>query len=689
MNTPALRHWELPGDHDRVLAGWPLRPGLALEQTSRFSDDRWQLEPAILQRHVPSKSLNFLLVPSRYRLPAKQFLYAMIAGPLPAGERRQKLLGLPGVFTFLRRFLQWLDNRPTAPRLSEVTDLDLGDYHRYLVLAMPHTGSRGEAHRTVQLLWRYRSGMSDPLRIDPRRVDDWRGHYQRGPENSTARIPEQVLIPLITWSIRFVDDFAEDIFAADRHRQLLETQTPTTIARHIFHQQLRTYLDAYIDQGRPLPGIHGRPHMRFIARTLGADEERVSTSSSANHSMVLDAFAKVGATENTLLDIQIAGTLDEQPWLRSISLNHSCYSVTTLQRMLQIACYITIAFLSGMRDSEIKHLRRGSVTVARDEDGRPYRWKLAGRAFKGTNDPAGVPASWVIGHPAARAVEILERLQPPEQPILFANLPRAAGKRSRDPDNAQMTKTTNSQMVEFVEWIARYCVDHRRDDAVPPVNGIPWTLSTSQFRRTLAWFIARRPGGSIAGAIAFRHLSIHMFEGYAGTSDSGFRGEVESEQALARGEHLLALIDAHEHTQLTGPAGDEAQRRLEQFGEQARFAGAVVTDDRRLQRLLRRADPAIYPGIFATCVFDPQKALCQHDRDRSGTARPSLGTCRPTECANAALTTGNLAALRAELNHLDRQIALRPSLPPLLQHRLRTRRTHIAEFVARHTPEKP
>lgn len=31
-----------------------------------------------------------------------------------------------------------------------------------------------------------------------------------------------------------------------------------------------------------------------------------------------------------------------------------------------------------------------------------------------------------------------------------------------------------------------------------------------------------------------------MFEGYAGTSDSGFRAEVEAEQALARGEHLLA-----------------------------------------------------------------------------------------------------------------------------------------------------
>ncbi len=32
------------------------------------------------------------------------------------------------------------------------------------------------------------------------------------------------------------------------------------------------------------------------------------------------------------------------------------------------------------------------------------------------------------------------------------------------------------------------------------------------------------PGASsIAGAIQYRHLSIHMFEGNAGTTDSGFR----------------------------------------------------------------------------------------------------------------------------------------------------------------------
>jgi hypothetical protein len=53
----------------------------------------------------------------------------------------------------------------------------------------------------------------------------------------------------------------------------------------------------------------------------------------------------------------------------------------------------------------------------------------------------------------------------------------------------------------------------------------------------------------IAGAIQYRHQRVQMFEGYAGTSRPGFRAEVEAEQALERGERLLAMIEGHEHRQ--------------------------------------------------------------------------------------------------------------------------------------------
>ncbi|MER0485083.1 hypothetical protein ABR737_43330 [Streptomyces sp. Edi2] len=118
-------------------------------------------------------------------------------------------------------------------------------------------------------------------------------------------------------------------------------------------------------------------------------------------------------------------------------------------------------------------------------------------------------------------------------------------------------------------------------------------FKTSVFRRTLAWFIARRPGGAVAGAVQYRHHSIQMFEGYAGTSTSGFRAEVESEQALARGEIYIAMIDAHEHTDLTSPSAEEVARRLGEFGERDQFQGQIALHKHRLKRIMKRHDPAV------------------------------------------------------------------------------------------------
>ncbi|WP_434445312.1 hypothetical protein [Lentzea sp. E54] len=115
----------------------------------------------------------------------------------------------------------------------------------------------------------------------------------------------------------------------------------------------------------------------------------------------------------------------------------------------------------------------------------------------------------------------------------------------------------------------------------------------------------------------------------------------------------------------------------------------MITDPRRLARLLRRADPAVYPGTFATCVYNPDTALCHPSRDSRGTTTPTLGDCRPLDCANTALTTDNLTALRAELDHLNRELTIRPALPPLLRHRLHDRRHRLDTFLRRHTPETP
>lgn len=194
-------------------------------------------------------------------------------------------------------------------------------------------------------------------------------------------------------------------------------------------------------------------------------------------------------------------------------------------------------------------MRRGCVRTETDYEGTPYRWKITSLAFKGEDDPTGVEATWVVGQPVARAITILEQIQPSDQDLLFTALPHSPGaqKNKNTANVALLSGTTNLQLNELCRWINDRCAALGLLDIISNVGGRPWRLSTRQFRRTLAWFIARHPGGAIAGAVQYRHHSIQMFEGYAGTSESGFRAEVESEQALARGEHLMTIIDVHEH----------------------------------------------------------------------------------------------------------------------------------------------
>ena len=172
------------------------------------------------------------------------------------------------------------------------------------------------------------------------------------------------------------------------------------------------------------------------------------------------------------------------------------------------------------------------MTTAQDSTGTVYRWKITGLAFKGETITRGVRAAWVARHPAARAVAVLERLQPPGQSLLFARLPYREGTRPGSSAAVLTTAATQQALVDFSAWVNAYCARIGRADIIPAAGG---PLTTRQFRRTLAWHIARRPGGVIAGALQYRHHVIQMFESYAGTSASGFRAEVEAEQAMARG----------------------------------------------------------------------------------------------------------------------------------------------------------
>lgn len=683
----------LAGDLDLVYVfhGRTLRAHSDLQETAQFRDDVWQLSPVTLQGHGRGLALRFDTIPPLHQQTLKLLCYACLSGSLPPDEVQLSVSSISTNFYRLRVFLRWLSTEYPNIEVGQVDEPILQSYLRYTQIRF-RALSEAHGHRAaVRMFWRYRKGMgNNPLRLDPRRIDGWTGPFPKTTENSTSRIPEEVHSRVLVWALRFVNDFSADIFAAVntwdsmRRTHKLPTRAPFA-ARYEFPIKLRSYLQSRLDEGRPLPAHNGQPSMQAIARKAGCSRETVH-----RHLSEVEAVAAlVGVSAFVFLDVEIRGQIDGQPWLDGVCLDPIADdSLTVLTQMLQAACYIVVAFLSGMRDAEIKHLRTGCVATVRHENRTPYRWKVNSLAFKGENDEAGVPATWVVGESAAEAIAVLERVHQERgqhrTDWLFAPIKSGPGVGStgRNGNLAMTAAGTNRQINRFITWVNDYCAARGRIDGIPDVNGDPWRLSTRQFRRTLAWYIARRPGGSIAGAIAYRHHSVQMFEGYAGSSDSGFRAEVEAEEALARGEHLLAMIDRHEHDGLIGPAAADAHRRLNEFDSATSFPGRVVTDRLRMLRILNNNDPAVYPGRYVTCVYDHAKALC---RAKNGiSSAPDLTTCKPLNCGNVALSGDNINAWHAELSAIDSDLAHVPQLPPLLHTQLNQRRKHISSFLTRH-----
>src|SRR5205823_10494498 len=104
-------------------------------------------------------------------------------------------------------------------------------------------------------------------------------------------------------------------------------------------------------------------------------------------------------------------------------------------------------------------------------------------------------------------------------------------------------------------------------------------LSPSRLRRTLAWHIARRPGGPVALAIQYGHmrtvLDARTSAGYGSRGRRGFHGELDVEAALAAAQTAARLRDATAAGEkISGPA---ARRALVGATSMPRFEGALTT----------------------------------------------------------------------------------------------------------------
>lgn len=634
----------------------------ALSGTARFCGAGTVVAPArwrhAISRMKPHVTAHFADIgDARLVRTLKEFLYARFNVDLPGARMRLPPASLRQCFNRTRRFLEFVRERLGACDLARVDQLLVNAYFDHLRRGAGR--ARTQIAQLIQVvieLHLFGAHMpSGGLRFAP-----WRGRsaYQvAGARSSpgecrTPRLPEAIIEPLLAWSIKYVKVFAPDILAAREEWERLhrnaqrvrdrEASLPLAERWRRTGKRFDEFLAARVQVGRGVPVWSAPPtghaaHHVSGAALINRKQIELMTAcpilSDARLERLKEALADIGG-EPGGMDTPITIDPDTgKPWRVRFDIR----ALEIEERMLQAAIYIVCAYLTGMRDSEVQAMRTGCCRATRGEDGLVLRHRIRSIAYKGKR-AAPEQADWVTIEPVADAVRVLHRLTTRvrstdgEDGLWRVLHPKPW---SKTHISAEIVRTLN----QFRDHLnARF-----GSPAAPIIphgpNGQPWRITTRQFRRTIAWHIANRPFGAVAGMIQYKHASVAAFEGYAGSSRSGFRAEIARERALGQLDDIMTYFDAHQDgLSLSGPASKRVKHSLDTAAAELSPLPGRVADRAKLRTLLKDLARTLHVGPLADCFFDPAHALCLKRATDAERNTPAMALCEPTRCPNACFT---------------------------------------------------
>lgn len=702
-------------DDALVFAGFATRSGAP--SSLRFGQDVWHLNEVILapnQHDVPYR-IDFAQVePTSIRIAIKEFSFARVrfrAGGYYASKpatMHSNTTGLIRVFKDLHK----------AERIESLSEVTQEMFDRWLTRSKSK-GAPVEAYvYQLKVLYGYREHISEPLQFNP-----WRGrsgfrvtgvqHGAKNPENKTPRIPEALAGPLLQWAFRYIDEFSEEIIQA-LEVQLKKRRAAPDINAWYVEERVEQYLTHLRAIGSGLPSLSPVLPKDKEFETLIKDRKRrcangwvvrkrsYSTENMSNEQM-LTALTHI--TKNVL-----RGTARNSQHIRGlllqatneIGLDWQCATksgVETLvmlrrgsligkvlvreMTMLVLAGFIVVAYLTGMRDSEVQDMRRGCLRRQRSKAGAPTRWHIRSRVWKARN-VMGDPEEWVAIDEVAKAVQVIERLHEvmgsPKGCYLF-------GLRMSD---SLTQKRADLPMGQGISGLLNLFRDHvnvlaQRSKVAGPIRqweGRVWNFTSTQLRRTLAWHIVNRPFGTVAGMRHFKHVGIQIMEGYGGMSASGFADELDEERMLGALDSLVDRYDDwHRGVKLAGPGAVVLEREFEAI-QKSIGGGPMVADGARLRALLKHRAKHLYPGLLSDCSFDPNYALC------GGTTAPRREACRPSNCANSYITSEHKVRWLKHAGELDEYLVHRKELPSGQIERIMQAREEVSKVLAEGTRQE-
>ncbi|MFJ2638735.1 hypothetical protein [Streptomyces sp. NPDC087511] len=648
---------------------------------------------------------------------AKAYMYsrfhrAVVASHVTAHVKPLKLTGAVQELACVRIVMDDLRG-VGAGRLSEVSR-----DHLVAVLAVWKRGSASSTASLVTTL-KHISAHGPYLHPDALKVPTWPGRTAaavagrppRPAENSTARIPEEIMAPLMRAAVFYVVIASKDILAARCEvRDLREAARRRPAHTHgRARADFLTFLAKRREAGRGLPALplkaaYLRPNAPVADGVVQAPNisliELMSGGTEFGQKLKRDVeaiAAEVGVEQGGLDTPMTIWAESGRPWrarLEPMGINREV-------DYLRTACWIVMAYLSGMRDVEVRMLGRDCAFTEPGDDGR-IRHKIRGRVYK-HRGLSGDEAEWVVLDIVHQAVTVLLELHDDPDYLfgywgtentgyqLTMQVPERL-RRFRDHLN-ELFSSENSLFIPN-DTSAVTLIDETEeldpepgetatapdtaDEEERESEGIPWAFETRQFRRTVAWHIANQPFGVVAGTRQYQHARTAMFEGYAGTSESGFAAEVAANDVVARLDYLEDLY--RDWSDGGASAGGAAARISAEFERIRRELGdlpGVVASPFRLRTMLTHLAKTLHPGVLNDCFYQAATAVCRKRAKALGRPLPLLNMC--LSCPNARRSAVHLPRLTTARNQALTELELpkrdREALP-------RLQLTALTDFVA-------
>jgi integrase len=698
--------WHVPGDAPVTPAGrlpGDTDPG----RVSRFGDDMWDLSPLARREHEPGRRINWATFPPVLRGSFKRAGWALVTLPTPEALLERAATSrvehpsagtIAAVTEQWRRYATWLASWGTT-RLAEVDAACHDEWAAHLARQPAANRTRSQALSAVSTLWGFAPHLppGDRIPMPPWEADGTRDYLPAEDgrnENATAPIHPAVMSPLLVWALRFTEDFAADILAALAEQQRLRSRIAASHNTDAA-ARLAALIGEHARAGTPLPGetIKGR-------RSAACSYLAGVTGASLTQAQNAVRRARLPVSGAAPLDTPITGTVHGTPWLSHISYHQA----QALALRLAAACLVIVSYLSGQRPAEVLHLRTGCCPEPEDDGTGTVRYRLHGPHFKGVRDAGGTPVpggavrQWTVIPPVHTAIGILEQLTTsghlfPLRPAWLDGASKRPRLRPPAPPGTRgsrhrtgqviIAKAANGRIAELITWVNSYAGEHGLDsEAIPADPDGPVTLS--RFRRTVAWHIARLPGGRIALAIQYGHLrTITTSEGYSGRARHGLARVLDIETAATMASYLQHVSDRlNAGDAVSGPA---APRLMNAARDAATRYEGMFLSPRQARALLTHPALQVHDNqrSFLACNYDPAKALCHPGRPAGKNAgHPDLDRCNPA-CANIARTDEHIAALTAEIARL-RAEAASPLAPEPIRQRLTQRAAALEQIAERH-----